>query len=186
MTWRAASDQGRARVAANLEVDRLDLDRFEAFAHMMGRKSGDNKAGPALDTDISVRLKTDRLVYAGVFADKVRVATSLAGDDLQVEQFSAADLAGAEIEASGRIDKLSTAPDGSFRTSVKASRIDGLVTMLKGPFPENPLVDRLAAGGEALAPLSIDGSITAKADGEDNSQVCMALSGDLGGSKLDG
>nr|WP_281261782.1 AsmA family protein [Breoghania corrubedonensis] len=187
VTWRAPTAQGRARVAANLEADRLDLDQLSALAGVLrgNKASGAGKAGRGLDTDVSVRLDAGTLVYSGVAANGVKVRASLAGDDLEVEQFSAADLAGAEISARGRIAKLTSAPDGSFETSVKASRVEGLVTMLKGLFPQNPLVDRLQAGGEALAPLDIAASITARAEGDDSSKVRMALAGDVGASKLD-
>ena len=194
VTWRAPTDSGRARIAANLEADRLDLDQLSTLAGVLRRdgvgESGDGKgeaakAGQGLDTDVSVRLDAGTLVYSGVRADDVQVRASLAGDDLEVEQFSAADLAGAKIEARGHIAKLTSAPDGRFDTSVKAQRIDGLVMMLKGLFPQSALVDRLQAGGDALAPLDLSASITARAESADSSKVQMSLAGNLGGTALD-
>ncbi|WP_321339250.1 AsmA family protein [Breoghania sp.] len=190
VTWRAARDQERARVAANLEADRLDLDQLALLGAVMRGESGDtasksDEGSSGLDADVSLRLDADTLVYAGVQADTVRVEASLESDDLQVQRFSALDLAGAAIDASGHIAKLSSAPDGAFTASVKASEVDGLIAVLSRTFPDNPIVNRLVAGGDQFAPIEIAASIVARAEADNRSQVEMSLAGTLANSKLD-
>ncbi|WP_324292168.1 AsmA family protein [Breoghania sp.] len=190
VTWRAARDQTRARVAANLEADRLDLDQLAVLGSVIRGESGDEASGPddgaaRLDADYSLSLDADTLVYAGVEADRVRVEASLAGDDLEVQRFSAQDLAGATIDASGRIAKLSSAPDGAFTASVRAGEVDGLIAVLNQAFPDNALMNRLSAGEGQLAPIDVSASVTARAEADDRSHVEMSLAGTLANSKLD-
>jgi large subunit ribosomal protein L24 len=166
-----------ARLEADLRAAEFDLDAALAFA-------GNAFAGAAFERPGEVALALDfgKASYAGVEARGAKAQLTFDAGGLAIERMSIADVNGAKVEASGRIDDLSTRPRGSITLAVEAQRLDGAARLAGRLSPQasqavqqlasraaaTRLVAKLdmgaaAAGSSAVtdARLSVDGAIGA-------------------------
>lgn len=192
-TWRRVADGKRSVVTADLDADRLDLDQLLAVAQFFpgahsadGGKDANAPASATLaNTDISVRLAIDDLRMSGTRADSVELVASYAQDALTVERFHAADLAGAQISAEGRVSALTSAPDGRFEATFEAEKLDGVRTVLARLFPQSPLVSYVGQASEALAPAKLSANFSARSAASVGSKASLVLNGQLGDSTIE-
>ncbi|MTI19167.1 AsmA family protein [Rhodobacteraceae bacterium RKSG542] len=166
-------------LAVDLESDRLDLDLLEQFS---GAFSGLKPATKA--QDISLQLRADELVTAGVTAKSVLLKTDLRDDTLVIERLRIKDFAGARVAAKGRIDDLYTVPSGQMEGELDATSMQGAVAVLKNYAPDNSMVQWFASAADALAPARLSGTLAATAEGE-RTQMALDLNGSVDQNQLD-
>jgi large subunit ribosomal protein L24 len=119
--YRFASAAAPARLDATLNAVELDLDRLLGVADAMFASTSFQRP-----KEIALALDIGRTTYAGVEATNIHTVVGLDGNSLKVERLSIADIAGAKVEASGRIDNLASAGRGSIALSLIGGRIEGL------------------------------------------------------------
>ncbi len=176
--WTDSNARKRA-FTADLEADRLDLDQLRALAELMAPEGG----GTRIADSITVTLLADSVVVEGVEMKGVATALAYDADRLKIERLDIADAAGARVSAKGKIDGLSTAPDGGIEISVDASRLDGLGRVVGDLFPASPVAAAIAARAPAFAPARLEGRIEAARNPE-GSRIAATLSGTAGASDL--
>jgi large subunit ribosomal protein L24 len=175
LSYAFAAANRPARLEADLRAAEFELDAALAFA-------GNAFAGAAFERPGEVALALDfgKASYAGVEARGAKARLTFDAGGLAIERMSIADLNGAKVEASGRIDDLSTKPRGSITLAVDAQRLDGAARLAGRLSPQasqavqqlasraaaTRLVAKLdmgaaAAGAVTDARLSVDGAIGA-------------------------
>jgi uncharacterized protein involved in outer membrane biogenesis len=171
--YRFAGPNGPARLDAALVAGEIDLDRFFALA-----QSATTSATFERPKEVALALDVGRTTYAGVEATKTHAILDYDGTALKIERLSIADVGGAAVEASGRIDNLQTAGRGSLSLSLIAGRLDGFATVLGRLMPQaagalrkyesrlGPLkvaakldVEPAATGTASLAKLKLTGKV---------------------------
>jgi uncharacterized protein involved in outer membrane biogenesis len=171
--YRFAGPKGPARLDAALVAAEIDLDRFFALA-----QAATTSATFERPKEIALALDVGRTTYAGVEATKTHAVLDFDGTALKIERLSIADVGGAAVEASGRIDNLQAAGRGSLSLSLIAGRIDGFATVLERLMPQaagplrkyenrlGPLkvaakldVEPAATGAASLARLKLTGKV---------------------------
>ena len=171
--YRFAGPNGPARLDAALVAGEIDLDRFFALA-----QAATTSATFERPKEVALALDVGRTTYAGVEATKTHAILDYNGTALKIERLSIADVGGAAVEASGRIDNLQAAGRGSLSLSLIAGRLDGFATVAGRLMPQaaealrkyesrlGPLkvaakldVEPSAAGAASLARLKLTGKI---------------------------
>lgn len=151
LSWRTGEAGARPRIEAALKAERLDLDRLDV--ERIGRIAGfeGRTVGGA---DLDVKLVADRLVFGGVAAQAVDVDVSLAGGAADIRRLSVADLGGARLRASGKLSFADARPSGRLEADVQASRLEGLLALLRASPVPPALLDAMTARAGEFAPLS--------------------------------
>ena len=171
--YRFAGPNGPARLDAALVAGEIDLDRFFALA-----QAATTSATFERPKEVALALDVGRTTYAGVEATKTHAILDYDGTALKIERLSIADVGGAAVEASGRIDNLQSAGRGSLSLSFIAGRLDGFATVAGRLMPQaaealrkyesrlGPLkvaakldVEPAATGAASLARLKLTGKI---------------------------
>jgi large subunit ribosomal protein L24 len=173
VAYRFAGPKGPARLDAALVAGEIDLDRFFALA-----QAATTSATFERPKEIALALDVGRTTYAGVEATKTHAVLDFDGTALKIERLSIADVGGAAVEASGRIDNLQAAGRGSLSLSLIAGRLDGVATVAARLMPQaaeplrkyesrlGPLkitakldVEPAATGAASLAKLKLNGKV---------------------------
>jgi hypothetical protein len=171
--YRFAGPKGPARLDAALVAGEIDLDRFFALA-----QAATASATFERPKEVALALDIGRTTYAGVEATKTHAVLDYDGTALKIERLSIADIGGAAVEASGRIDNLQAAGRGSLSLALIAGRLEGLATVAARLMPqaEQPLrkyesrlgplkvtakldVEPTANGAASLAKLKLTGKV---------------------------
>ena len=129
--YRFTGPQGPARLDAALVAAEIDLDQFFALA-----EAATTSATFERPKEVALALDVGRTTYAGVEATKTHAILDYDGTALKIERLSIADVGGAAVEASGRIDNLQAAGRGSLSLSLIAGRLDGFATVAGRLMPQ--------------------------------------------------
>ncbi|MDX5594056.1 AsmA-like C-terminal region-containing protein [Pseudovibrio sp. SPO723] len=168
-----------AELVVDIDSDRLDLDQLETFAAAL---SGGQVRSTGLN--MSLRLYADEFVSKGVKAKSMILRAGLEDDTLAIDELKIRDFAGAYVDASGRVERVSTTPSGSIDGTLRATSLIGAVSALERIAPENRFVQQLKRAAPALAPVSLTSKLEASAvDGQ--TQISASLYGDVGVSEFD-
>ncbi len=170
---------GSPLITVDMDSDRVNLDAIQRYVEAFTGKSIKPSA-----IDMSLRLYADELVASGVEAKSMAVSASLSQDALSIEQLKIRDFAGAYIDMKGRIDDLSTTPQGSLKGTLTASSLNGAVTVLEKYAPEHPLIERLKKAAPDLAPANLRAELSAYAE-KGRTDMSLNLFGEAGVSDLD-
>ncbi len=153
--YRFATAAAPARLDASLTAMEIDLDRLFGLAAAASASTTFERP-----KEIALALDVGRTTYAGVEATKIHALLDFDGTGLKVERLSIADIGGAAVEASGRIDNLQAAGRGSLSVSLIAGRLDGFSALATRLMPQAAEPIRKYEG--RLGPLKV----TAKLDVE--------------------
>jgi uncharacterized protein involved in outer membrane biogenesis len=176
LAYRFATATAPARLDAALSGAELDFDRGLALGTALFASTSFERPG-----EIALALDIARATYGGVEARKAQATLAFDHSGLKIERLSIADIGGASVEASGRIDNAADAWRGSIAMSLAAPRLDGIAvladkfqpqaaeTMRKygariAPFKLNAKLDleprpANAAGARTVAKLKLDGKV---------------------------
>ncbi len=173
--------------SARVSADTLNLDQARVVARLVasGLGAGTPSASVAsgLSPDLSLDLDAGTVVVGDQPLKGVVARVAYDGVALKIDQLTVKDAAGAAIDVKGRIDKLTTTPDGAIEGSITADRPDGLVRLLQTWLPGQAWVNRLAAAAPALQHFKATGRLTGDA-GLDASNVHLTLDGTAATSRL--
>ena len=176
-----ANGSGRGRFAASLDANRLD---FDELASLSGLVRQPEVTGALVSSDISLRLSARELSIRGIDGKSLSLEAALAGDDLTISSLSAADFAGARIEASGSIDNISTSPSGLITAEVDARSLAGIVALAEDLAPDSPITLQLMRAADHLVPAKLEARLEARAT-PDGSETDLQISGSAAGAELD-
>jgi uncharacterized protein involved in outer membrane biogenesis len=150
--YRFATAMVPARLDAALTAMEIDLDRVLALTAAASASTTFERP-----KEIALALDIGRTTYAGVEATKTHALLDFDGAGLKIERLSIADIAGAAVEASGRIDNLQTAGRGSVSLSLIAGRIEGFGALAAKLMPG--AADPLRKYESRLGPLRINAKL---------------------------
>lgn len=145
-----------------LSADRADLVETRALAELFQSKSlisGELK-------QLTLSLSADVLTAGAVEARSVSVEGGLEDGVLNLRRLWVADLAGANIDASARINDPFGSPSGRIGGSVEASDFTGAANFLASFVPESRIAQRLSEAAPILSPVSARVSAEGGAAGE--------------------
>jgi large subunit ribosomal protein L24 len=151
-----ASAAQPSRLDAELRAPELDLDALLAFAE--GALSGTALTPPS---EIALSIAIERARIAGVEAKTLQAQVKRDAKLLLVERLSVADLGGANLIATGRVDTTGAAPRGSLALDVDARALDGVIALAAKFAP--PLAEPLrrasarVPGAKLQITLALDG-----------------------------
>jgi hypothetical protein len=164
-------------VSIALSADRLNIEKARALATLVG---GGRLAEGMVDR-MAFDLRADTLVAGTIEAKGVVLDGELQEDGFDLRKLSVADLAGARVEARGRIDDPLGPASGRLDASVEADSLAGTAAFLASLFPANPAVGRFAQVAPALAPLDATLSVSAGAGEE---PLSLDITGNFGGTQV--
>ncbi|RXF72042.1 AsmA family protein [Hansschlegelia zhihuaiae] len=174
VSWRAAErPDGRARVEAALESDRLDLDALgldRLFAQALSGR------GP----DVLLALDARALSFSGVSMSGVSIDGSLGRDGIDLKRLAIRDAAGAAISGAGSIGQGASGAQGRLGFDVQAPRLAPLLTLARAFGAPEPVLAALRARSTALAPLKL--AVEVESDGKGRR---FAVRGDAAGGRID-
>ncbi|WP_417690757.1 AsmA-like C-terminal region-containing protein [Roseibium sp.] len=170
--------QGRDEFGLSLVADRLNIDQVEDMLRLVGPSAG----GATFwnNTNVSLMVRAREAIVRDVAGKDLALQASFSDDDLKIDRLYAGDLAGAEVDVSGRVENLFSAPVGSMTGSLKASDLDGLVSLLRSAWPDAGLLARLERASEYLVPAEFEGEFKGSGTAE-GSSLQFDLSGTAGG-----
>jgi large subunit ribosomal protein L24 len=131
VAYRFATAAAPARLDAALSGSELDFDRGLALGTALFASTSFERPG-----EIALALDVARASYAGVEARKAQAVLTYDHSGLKIERLSIADIAGASIDASGRVDNAADAWRGSIAMSVAAPRLDGITVLADKFLPQ--------------------------------------------------
>lgn len=167
---------GNALFSLNLDADKLDIDQIEILASLFDRPEADPE-----DLDVSLRILARELSIRGVDGKGLSLEAEYSNSGLRVDRLFAEDLAGAEIDVSGRIDDILTAPEGRLSGTLNATDLTGVVALLRGILPESSILDRIENAAGYLVPARFTANLEASAK-QETSDLKFVLEGDAGGA----
>lgn len=167
--WPAADR--RARLDAELTAAELDIDALLEFGNAAFDGGRVERPG-----EIALALEIGRARFAGVEAQNAQVRLTYDQAGLSVQRLSLADLGGASIEASGRIDTASQSPRGNITLDLDGRDLSGLSALIAryAPAPLRPVGRVLERLGSARMKAQLDVGDLVGADG---SRMRLALEG---------
>ena len=166
-------------ITVDMDSDRVNVDEIQRYVEAFTGKMVKPSA-----VDMSLRLYADELVASGVKAKSMAVSASLSQDALSIGQLKIRDFAGAYIDMKGRIDDLSTTPQGNIKGTLTASSLNGAVAVLEEYAPDHPLIKRLKTAAPDLAPASLKAELSAYAE-KGRTDMSLNLFGEVGVSEID-
>lgn len=150
--YRFATPGAPARLDAVLSGAELDFDRVLAIGSALFASTSFERPG-----EMALALDIGRASYAGVEARKAQAVLTYDHSGLKIERLSIADLAGATIDASGRLDNAAEAWRGSVALSVVAQRLDGITLLADRFMPQAS--DALRKYGPRIAPIKVNAKL---------------------------
>ncbi len=170
---------GNAVFSLSLDADKLDIDQVETLASLFERPED----GPK-DLDVSLRVQAREVSVRGVDGKGLSLEAQYSDNGLRIDRLYAEDLAGAEVDVSGRVDDILTAPEGQLTGTLNATDLTGITAVLGSMLPDNALVGRLEQASGHLVPAKFQANLRASAQGG-ISQIDFKLNGDAGGAEAD-
>jgi uncharacterized protein involved in outer membrane biogenesis len=141
-----------ARLDAALSGSELDFDRGLALGSALFAATSFERPG-----EVALALDVGRASYAGVEARKAQAVLTYDHSGLKIERLSIADIGGASIDASGRIDSVGDAWRGSLAISLTAPRLDGITILADRFLPQTS--DVIHKYGSRIAPLKLNAKL---------------------------
>jgi len=172
----AAGDRPAA-LDGELHAAKLDVDALTAFA-----QAAASDGGFEIPRAVSLVLDVGEATLAGIDARMVNARLKLNAGILHIDRLSIGDLGGAALEASGRIDELSSQPRGQVTLDMNAATLDGLATIAGRYAPQVP--DSVRPFADRLAPAKVHGVLTIERAGKTGSVAKLTLGGSLGAMRL--
>src|SRR5262249_55666283 len=149
VAYRFATAAAPARLDAALSGSELDFDRGIALGTALFASTSFERPG-----EIALALDVARASYAGVEARKAQAALTYDRSGLKIERLSIADIGGASLEASGRVENAADAWRGSVAISLSAPRLDGITVLADKFLPQTS--DAIHKYGSRIAPLKVN------------------------------
>ena len=175
-TWamgdRPATLDGELRAAA------LNIDALMGFA-----KAAVSEGTLEVPHQVALVLDVGKATFAGVDAQRVNARVKFDAGILHIDRLSVGDLGGAAIDASGRIDELSSQPRGRLTLDIDARTLAGLTDILAGLAPQ--VADAFRPFADRLAPAKVHGVLTVDRTATGNTTTAkLDLGGDVGALRL--
>jgi uncharacterized protein involved in outer membrane biogenesis len=152
VAYRFATAAAPARLDAALSGAELDIDRGLALGTALFSSKSFERPG-----EIALALDLARATYAGVEARKAQATLTFDPSGLKIERLSIADIGGAALDASGRIDNAADSWRGSIAMSLTAPRLDGVTVLADRFLP--PAAEILHKYGARAAPLKVNAKL---------------------------
>ena len=165
---------GRSKVEARLAAEHLDLDALDP-ARLFGFVNTSRGA------DIALTLRAKKLTYAKVPWSGVDVDLASAGSAIDIKRLSIADLGGAKISATGRLDAGAGERAGRLDARIDAANLNGLVAVLRTAGAPARLVDELGSRASVIAPAALTATLSSAGAAGGAS---VKVSGSLGGTAV--
>lgn len=174
-TW--ATPHRPATMDGELHAATLNVDALTAFARAALSDS-------ALEVPHQVALVLDvgKATFAGVDALKVNARVKFDAGIFHIDRLSIGDLGGAAVEASGRIDELSSQPRGRLTLDVDAITLAGVSNIAGRLLPQAAAALRSFA--DRLAPAKIHGVLTVDRAAASGTIAKLDLNGTVGALRL--
>ncbi|QCI97467.1 AsmA-like C-terminal region-containing protein [Agrobacterium larrymoorei] len=174
---RQAMEKGSS-IDIDLSGDEIDLDALKALG---GLVLGDQVGNTVLDHHITAKFKADRFNMAGVTANRVETAFTLAGGVLSLDTMTAGDIAGAEVRAKGQLKGSLMDYAGKGTINLHAADMQPVLDLVRQKLPHHPLLDRMvrSAAWYANSDIAVDLSVD-----RNNGGANAAVSGTINGSRV--
>jgi uncharacterized protein involved in outer membrane biogenesis len=172
--WAAAEHP--ATLDAELHAATLDLDALAT----LGKTAADY--GLELPRAGSLVLDIGKATSAGVDARQINAHVRFDAGALQIDTLSVAELGGAALDVSGRIEDLLTRPRGQITLDLDARALAGLTNVV-GKFAPRT-ADSLRGLADRLAPAKIRAALSVAPLAGTGSTAKVELSGQLGLMRL--
>jgi len=170
--------QRPTRLEAALKAAELDIDGVLALA-----RASAGGSTIALPAELALALDVDAATLAGVIARSTTIRLTSDAAGLVLEKFLIADLGGAAIDLSGRIEQPTTSsPHGALTLNLDARSLDGTLALLSRVAPR--LTDRLRPVLTRLLPLKTRTTLTVSAGALRGSTAKLVLEGAAGPVRL--
>jgi uncharacterized protein involved in outer membrane biogenesis len=188
VSWSTPAD-GPPRFEADLDAKRLDGDQALKLARLfLGTEGGllDGVAGTG--SEVSLRLFAEEADFGSFVAETLSVRSTYRDGALVIEDASIADLSGARVTASGRIDGLTTTPTGALDFGIDADRVDGIAALLLALDPDNRLLREIASRPHAFSPARLSLAFQGEATGSGRAaatRASVAVTGEAGGTGVE-
>jgi large subunit ribosomal protein L24 len=161
LTGRVAYRFTTPGAAPRLEVDlsgvEFDFDRALTTGQGLFAATSFERPG-----EVDLTLDIGRASWMGVEARKAQAKLTYDRSGLKIERLSIADMAGASIDASGRLDTAADTWRGSVAVAAGAQRLDGVAVLAEKFLPQTHLEgwlpqvsDALRKYGPHVAPLKV-------------------------------
>jgi hypothetical protein len=152
LSYRFATPAMPARLDAALGAADLDLDRTLSVGTALFASTSFGRPGEvALAVDIA------RATYAGVEARGTHAVLAYDSSGLKIERLSIADIGGASLDASGRVDNAADAARGSIALSLAAPRLDAIAMLAEKFLPQS--TETIRKYGGRIAPLRVNAKL---------------------------
>ena len=150
--YRFATTAAPSRLDVALSGSELDFDRGLALGTALFAPTSFERPG-----EIALALNVARASYAGIEAHKAQAMLTYDPSGLKIERLSIADIGGASLDASGRLDSAADAWRGSIAMSLTAPRLDGITALADKFLPAAS--DALHKYGARIAPLKVNAKL---------------------------
>jgi hypothetical protein len=141
-----------ARLEVTLRAGDLDIDRGIAIGEALVANATFDRPG-----EIALVLDVGHAVYSGVEARQASASLSYDATGFDIKQLSIADIGGASIDASGRIDGLGAAARGSLALNLVTPKLEDAALLADRFFPE--MAETIRRYGSRTLPLRVTGKV---------------------------
>lgn len=164
------------RLDLDIDADRLDLDQLRDLA---GLVTSGGKADPV--GAVAVKLWAGHVGLGRAEAREVQLNATIADDTLALAALSVADLGGASLSASGRLQGLATDPSGAIDLELRAARLDGVLALARALHPDHAATRWLERARTHLAPLRLAARVEG---GGDAARLSAEVKGSVAATEL--
>ncbi len=173
------SDTGSGALTIVAEADKLDLDVAQGIGALLLSNNG---ADAGKISNISLDIKARRFVSGGFEGRSLAAKTYLSAGIVDVETLVIDDFEGAKIDVSGRLENLTSVPNGQVSGTLQAQKLDGLVALVKRLAPDMAFSRWFENVQASLQPADLYFTVT---DRSAANGIVGSMSGKLGGGELE-
>jgi hypothetical protein len=151
LAYTFATSNKPARLDAALSAPDVDVDAALAFANAALAGSKLDKPG-----EIALAIDVGRATFAGVEVKGAATNVGIDASGIRIERLSVSDLAGAALNASGRIDSTSS-PRGAVTLAFDAQKLDGVAALVSRFAPA--FADRIRHVAQNATPAKLNATL---------------------------
>lgn len=181
ITYEAGANEAvGGRLDVDLSAGRFDFGLLTGLSRWLTQSEvvdGQNGLISTVNADLSI----DELVAGPENLGQVTVSLAATQDTLRIDQLTIGNAAGAQVSATGFLDRQVSPPTGILSVDANMDELDGLVRLARDVLGDNPLLVDLARNTGLYEPVSVTG--TYSHDAQNGLQV--GLTGTVGGADVD-
>lgn len=146
-------------ITINLRGDEIDLDRMFAITKLANLDKTIDESGGLFNHDIAIQFDVKQMKFDRLSAEDVTTVGSWKSGDLNIENVTFGNFAGASGQLSGSLKSLIDKPSGNIEFNFTAETANEIFSLARDLSNRHPLVERLRKNQSYFSDVNLSGNL---------------------------